>query len=166
MLLPLILVRSCSGFSILPTIHQHPWTVLSDMLLRQQEQAERPMSLLRDQICVQSTRARFLRLQSHVMLCRHVVQLAHDAFALRLYHPRERQLVVVCLSGAKQDQSLQVRTIVLLVHLVLCLVVWLFIGTQKKVSGPPLCPSRLTKRWTYRPCSVIYRYVSRQSSEK
>ncbi len=45
-------------------------------------------------------------------------------------------------------------------------VVWLFIGTQKKVSGPPLCPSRLTKRRTYRLRSVIYRYVSRQSSEK
>ncbi len=45
-------------------------------------------------------------------------------------------------------------------------VVWLFIGTQKKVSVPPLCPSRLTKRRTYRPSSVIYRYVSRQSSEK
>jgi hypothetical protein len=41
-----------------------------------------------------------------------------------------------------------------------------FYWHSKKVSGPPLCPSRLTKRRTYRPRSVIYRYVSRQSSEK
>ncbi len=33
-------------------------------------------------------------------------------------------------------------------------------------EGGPLCPSRLTKRRTYRPRSVIYRYVSRQGSEK
>ncbi len=45
-------------------------------------------------------------------------------------------------------------------------VVWGFYWHSKKVSGPPLCPSRLTKRRTYRPHSVIYRYVSRQSSEK
>jgi hypothetical protein len=44
-------------------------------------------------------------------------------------------------------------------------VAWLFIGTQKKVSGPPLCPRWLTKRRTYRPRSVIYGPVSRQSSE-
>jgi hypothetical protein len=41
-----------------------------------------------------------------------------------------------------------------------------FYWHSKKVSGPPLCPSRLTKKRTYRPRSVIYRYVSRQSSEK
>ncbi len=40
-----------------------------------------------------------------------------------------------------------------------------FYWHSKKVSGPPLCPSRLTKRRTYRPRSVIYRYVSRQNSE-
>jgi hypothetical protein len=45
-------------------------------------------------------------------------------------------------------------------------VVWLFIGTQKKVSDPPPCPRWLTKRRTYRPRSVIYRHVGRQSSEK
>ena len=41
-----------------------------------------------------------------------------------------------------------------------------FYWHSKKVSDPPLCPNRLTKRRTYRPRSVIYRYVSRQSSEK
>jgi hypothetical protein len=41
-----------------------------------------------------------------------------------------------------------------------------FYWHSKKVGAPPLCPSRLTKRRTYRPRSVIYRYVSRQSSEK
>ena len=37
---------------------------------------------------------------------------------------------------------------------------------SKKVSDPPLCSRWLTKRRTYRPCSVIYRHVGRQSSEK
>jgi hypothetical protein len=41
-----------------------------------------------------------------------------------------------------------------------------FYWHSKKISDPPLCPNRLTKRRTYRPRSVIYRYVSRQSSEK
>ena len=41
-----------------------------------------------------------------------------------------------------------------------------FYWHSKKVSGPPLCPERLTKRRTYRPRTVIYRHVRRQSSEK
>ncbi len=41
-----------------------------------------------------------------------------------------------------------------------------FYWHSKKISDPPLWPSRLTKRRTYCPRSVIYRYVGRQSSEK
>ena len=36
-------------------------------------------------------------------------------------------------------------------------VVWLFIGTQKKGSGPPLCPICLTTRRTDCPRILIYR---------
>ncbi len=50
---------------------------------------------------------------------------------------------------------------------VVTVVVWLFIGTLKRLlSGPPLCLRCLTKRRTYRPHCVFYRHVSRQSSEK
>jgi hypothetical protein len=38
-----------------------------------------------------------------------------------------------------------------------------FYWHSKKGSGPPLWPSRLTKGRTYHPCSVFYRYVSRQA---
>ena len=38
-----------------------------------------------------------------------------------------------------------------------CVVVWLVMGTKKKVSGPPLCPIWLTKGRTDCPRSVIYR---------
>ena len=41
-----------------------------------------------------------------------------------------------------------------------------FYWHSKKVSDPPLCSKSLTKRRTYRPSSVVYRYVRRQNSEK